>query len=254
MKTFEERYTAWIDGELEGSALTSFEQELARRSAEGEAESDKADASLLRALLQDHLQAPSLTNADFFNHQIRERIDAELAASTRGREKGREAAPGIFAWGFARLAGLGSACLFAAAALYYGMMPSHSGVVSAPGYAVSQPAHPTLVATDDSPTPAAHPAAPADPNAPVEFVQLSPTPAFDLSVDVRAHVPDQPSNPTSVTPLHYNQPNVNVLWLNGLDYMPSVPNAEAGPGGASPAATNAPPAASAAPAAGAPGK
>ena len=30
MKTFEERYTAWIDGELEGAALlAAFEQELA---------------------------------------------------------------------------------------------------------------------------------------------------------------------------------------------------------------------------------
>jgi len=28
--TFEEKYTAWIDGELKGEELTSFEAELAR--------------------------------------------------------------------------------------------------------------------------------------------------------------------------------------------------------------------------------
>ena len=46
MKTFEERYTAWIDGQLEGGALTAFEQELTRRAAEGEAEADKAGRRL----------------------------------------------------------------------------------------------------------------------------------------------------------------------------------------------------------------
>ena len=35
MKTFEERYTAWIDDKLEGPALTSFELELSRRASAG---------------------------------------------------------------------------------------------------------------------------------------------------------------------------------------------------------------------------
>ncbi len=52
MKTFEERYTAWIDGQLEGPALTAFELELARRAAAGEARADKADAARLHRLLQ----------------------------------------------------------------------------------------------------------------------------------------------------------------------------------------------------------
>ena len=65
MKTFEERYTAWIDGQLQGDALTAFEQELARRAEAGDAEAaetDRAQALGLRALLKEHLQAPALTN------------------------------------------------------------------------------------------------------------------------------------------------------------------------------------------------
>ena len=54
MKTFEERYTAWIDGQLTGTALTAFEQELARRAEAGDAaaEVDKADALQLRSPAQ----------------------------------------------------------------------------------------------------------------------------------------------------------------------------------------------------------
>ncbi len=254
MKTFEERYTAWIDGQLEGSTLQAFEQELTRRAAEGEAEADKADAERLRSLLQIHLQAPALTNPDFFNHQIRERIDAEMAASSRSREPARGSEPGIFAWGLLRLVGLGSACLFAAAALYYGMMPPRSGPGAGSGYAEATHVSPfnggDLVARTDSPTPAPEPAAQANPpsNGPIELAQRSPTPPpIDLSsdiktsADIKTFVPDQPSNPTTITPLHYTKPNVNVLWLNGLDYMPSVPDAAA-----TPAASDAP-AASASP-------
>ena len=95
MKTFEERYTAWIDGELEGNALVAFEQELACRATVSDAYADKADAMRLSSFLHDHLQSPALTNADFFNHQLRERIAGERAASQRAnaeRSSGRGAA------------------------------------------------------------------------------------------------------------------------------------------------------------------
>ena len=130
MKTFEERYTAWIDGQLEGGALTAFEQELARRAEAGDAEAagvDKADALQLRALLKEHLQAPVLTNAEFFNHQMRERIDAECTLAARRREAAARPAFRLpaFAWPFLRIAGVGAACLFVVGALYYGLAPSH---------------------------------------------------------------------------------------------------------------------------------
>ena len=130
MKTFEERYTAWIDGQLAGDALVAFEQELARRAEAGDAESaetDKAQALGLRALLKEHLRAPALTNTEFFSHQMRERIDAEIDRAARRREAAARPAWQFpaFAWPFARLAGVGLACLFVAGALYYGMMPPH---------------------------------------------------------------------------------------------------------------------------------
>ena len=77
MKTFEERYTAWIDNKLGGPALTSFELELSRRASAGEARADKDAAARLHQLLATHLKAPAMTNAEFFSHQLRERIDAE---------------------------------------------------------------------------------------------------------------------------------------------------------------------------------
>ena len=230
MKTFEERYTAWIDGELEGGALTAFEQELTRRAAAGEAAGDKADATRLRALLQDHLLAPALTNPDFFSHQLRGRIDAETAAVSRGREPNRHAEPTVFAWGLARLIGLGAASLFAAAALYYGMMPPHIGSLPNPAIAVNHATagNGTQVATVDTPAPVPQPD--ATENRPVtgmgELALRSPTPSpIDLTPDIKTYVPDQPTNPTTITPLHYDRSNVNVLWLNGLDYLPSLPDA-----------------------------
>ena len=51
MKTFEERFTAWVDGQLTGEALAAFEKELA---AHPEATADRDAAlkigELLRAL------------------------------------------------------------------------------------------------------------------------------------------------------------------------------------------------------------
>ena len=122
MKTFEERYTAWIDGQLQGDALTAFEQELARRAEAGDADSaetDRAQAFGLRALLKEHLQAPALTNAEFFNHQMRGRIDAEIDKAARRREAAYRPVWRLlsFTWPFARLAGVGMGCLFVAGAL-----------------------------------------------------------------------------------------------------------------------------------------
>ena len=138
MRTFEERYTAWIDGELEGNALVAFEQELERRAAVGEAYADKTEAMHLSGLLHGHLQAPTLTNADFFNHQLRERIAGERAATRRPLASRSEKPPvPLFAWSLSRLAGLGAACLFISGALYYGMIPKQGS----PGVGTAQLAH-----------------------------------------------------------------------------------------------------------------
>ena len=227
MKTFEERYTAWVDGELSGPALTAFELELSRRAAAGEARADKSDATRLHTLLTTHLQAPPLTNIDFFNHQLRERIEADRTANRR-RVESRARRP-LFAWSFGQLAGLGGAFLFVAVALYYGLMPQNVG---SPGGEVAKVNVPTPVNSElvsNSPAPVAPAVVPVperrDPTQPFELAQRSPIPpTIDLSPDdiQKVQVPD-PSKATTATPLHYQKPNVNVLWINGLDYLPTVP-------------------------------
>jgi hypothetical protein len=72
MKTFEEKWTAWIDDQLTGRELDDFLASLPDRAgAEAEKQSSKQLGSLLRE------QAVTLSNADFFSHQLRERLDRE---------------------------------------------------------------------------------------------------------------------------------------------------------------------------------
>jgi hypothetical protein len=82
MKTFEEKWTAWLDGQLSGKELTDFEASLPDLA---EAEAEKRDALKLGAFLKKQISAQALSNEEFFNHQIREIIarDAEDRPSTR---------------------------------------------------------------------------------------------------------------------------------------------------------------------------
>jgi anti-sigma factor RsiW len=84
MKTFEEKWTAWLDGELTGKELEEFEASLPDRAA---AEAEKRSAQKLGALLKQELGAEVLRNEEFFSHQIRERIAREQG--TRDRARGR---------------------------------------------------------------------------------------------------------------------------------------------------------------------
>jgi anti-sigma factor RsiW len=77
MKTFEEKWTAWLDGQLSGGELSEFEASLPDKAA---AEAEKADARKLGALLKQELGAPALTNEEFFSHELRERITRESRA------------------------------------------------------------------------------------------------------------------------------------------------------------------------------
>ena len=235
MKTFEERYTAWIDGQLTGSALTAFEEELARRSAAGEIEADRTDTLRLRHLLRDHLEAPELNNAEFFSHQLRERINAERASTVRRPE--REAARGgllaLFPWSVARVAGLGAACLFVAGALYYGLEP---GAPSTGGVRVAGTTPAAPGTTDQSkPEKAGNPplVVPGQdrPDANL-FVKRSPTPAPlpddplpDDATDIQVHG----NSSASATGLLYQKPNVDVLWTNGLQYLPDLSSSSPAP-------------------------
>src|SRR5262249_19113864 len=74
MKTFEERWTAWLDGQLSGRELSEFEASLPDKAA---AAAEKADARKLGALLKRELGTSSLANEEFFSHALREKIMRE---------------------------------------------------------------------------------------------------------------------------------------------------------------------------------
>ena len=78
MKTFEEKWTAWVDDQLTGRELEEFLASLPDRAA---AEAEKQSAKQLGSFLRK--QAVALSNADFFNHQLRERLDRERAPARR---------------------------------------------------------------------------------------------------------------------------------------------------------------------------
>jgi hypothetical protein len=80
MKTFEEKWTAWLDDQLGGKELAEFEASL---SDKPRADAEKQGAHKLGALLKDHLGADVLNNEEFFNHQIREQIRRESEAQER---------------------------------------------------------------------------------------------------------------------------------------------------------------------------
>ncbi len=78
MKTFEEKWTAWLDGELTGAELADFEAGLPDKAA---AEEEKRDAKKLGAFLKEQLQVPAMGNEEFFHHQLRERIAGDARAA-----------------------------------------------------------------------------------------------------------------------------------------------------------------------------
>ena len=83
MKTFEERWTAWLDGQLSGRELSEFEASLPDKAA---AEAQKADAMKLGALLKRELGALELTNEQFFNHELHGKILRESRMPSGERE------------------------------------------------------------------------------------------------------------------------------------------------------------------------
>jgi hypothetical protein len=86
MKTFEEKWTAWLDGQLNGRELSEFEASLSDKAA---AEAEKADARKLGALLKRELSVRPLTNEEFFSHQLREGIMRESGEPSRESGGGR---------------------------------------------------------------------------------------------------------------------------------------------------------------------
>jgi anti-sigma factor RsiW len=164
MKPFEERFTAWVDGQLTGSELAEFEKELATHP---EAAAEREGARKLGNLLRTQ-PLPPLGNEDFFNHQLMERIAAE---TPRASEPAK--ARGWF-WSMPRLAMAGAACLLIAAGLYQAFIPPSVPVGEKSKY----------------------------------YAQV---------------IESWPGDPSISAVTVYNpEDNVTVVWLDGLDYIPST--------------------------------
>jgi anti-sigma factor RsiW len=82
MKTFEEKWTAWLDGQLSDKERVEFEASLPDKAA---AKAEKRDAKKLGALLKRELGADVLRNEEFFSYQLRERIARESVELSRKR-------------------------------------------------------------------------------------------------------------------------------------------------------------------------
>jgi len=82
MKTFEEKWTAWLDGQLSDKELIEFEASLPDLAA---AEAEKRDALRLGAFLKEQLAAQALSNEEFFSHQLHQRIAHEREDRSRDR-------------------------------------------------------------------------------------------------------------------------------------------------------------------------
>src|SRR5262245_61264724 len=104
MKTFEEKWTAWLDGELTGDELAKFEASLPDKAA---AEAEKRSAQKLGSFLREQLQAPAMGNEEFFHHQLRERIASDARAAS-GPEKTR---PKTALWPIGRMVWVGATAL-----------------------------------------------------------------------------------------------------------------------------------------------
>ena len=103
MKTFEEKWTAWIDGELPGAELVEFEASLPDKAA---AEAEKHDAAKLGTFLKEHLPCRAMGNEEFFNHQLRERMNADA-----GGGRSERTGSGRAWWPIGRLAWVGATAL-----------------------------------------------------------------------------------------------------------------------------------------------
>ncbi len=97
MRTFEEKWTAWLDGELTGKELVEFEASLPDRTS---AEAEKRDALKLGSFLREQLQNRPMANEKFFSHQLRETI----ARDARDQKPGAVANVRSPWWSIGRLA------------------------------------------------------------------------------------------------------------------------------------------------------
>ena len=105
MKTFEEKWTAWLDDQLSGQELSEFETSLPDKAA---AQAEKAEVKKLGELLKRELSVHPLRNEEFFSHQLREQILQD--GGEQPPERARRTSPSTW-WTIPRLLWTGTASL-----------------------------------------------------------------------------------------------------------------------------------------------
>ena len=127
MNKFEENLDAWLAGRLSGKELADFEASLPEISA-AELEQQE-DAQKLRALLKTHLDAPAMSNEEFFHHQLQTQIERDEQPVARPAF----AEPKQSWWSIGRLVWTGAASLAIFAVCTFFVMREDSSV-SQSGY------------------------------------------------------------------------------------------------------------------------
>lgn len=194
MKPFEERHTLWIDGQLSGVELEAFERELAERP---EAELDRAQAEGLGRLLREH-SAPAMQNADFFSHQLLQRIAEETPTPRAAAAPRREWS----LFGLPNLAWAGACCLLLSGAVYFATLDPASE--RPPGFAADAPKGEASL-----------------PITAVHIASATPSPGEPVSVYDASIIEATAVEPGVSASVYTQAENVTVLWLDGLDYLPA---------------------------------
>ena len=109
MKTFEEKFTAWLDGQLGSEEVRSFENE------HPSIQQERTEFLKLKNLLRESLLRPELENPEFFNAQIMEQIRRETDGGSRSSRR--------LLLGLPRLAWGGICALSVGFALFFTMIP-----------------------------------------------------------------------------------------------------------------------------------
>ncbi len=90
MNAFETRYFSWLDGQMTDVERAAFEGELVSQHALDPA-AERREQDAIATALRQHAMGISLPHADFFNHQLMERIRVDQASG----EAARPAAPAL---------------------------------------------------------------------------------------------------------------------------------------------------------------